>query len=121
MGDHRVDLRWTRPGSALGTFAEPTALSVLLVAVTAAVFIVAAGLSLARPRWAVGAYLVIAVWSIANGARTWLTDSTAPRNSAVLGVVFVAGPALILAGLVHLNRGRILGGPSAACGVTRAH
>ena len=102
------DLPWTRPGGALGTFVEPTALGVIMVAVIAGLFVVAAGCALVRPRWAVGLYLVIAAWSVVSGVRTWLTDPTAPRDSAVMGVLFLAGPALVLAALVWLNRGRII-------------
>ncbi|MCC6238028.1 MAG: hypothetical protein IT299_10690 [Dehalococcoidia bacterium] len=102
------DLPWTQPGHALGTYAQPSALGVLLVGVTAALFVVAAILALSRPRWAAGIYLGIAAWAALNGARTWLTDPTAPRASVAMGLVAIAGPALLLAGLVWLNRGRIL-------------
>lgn len=102
------DLPWTTPGHPLGTFAEPTALGVSTVAVTAALFIVAAGTALVRPRVASWIYLGIAGWSLINGARTWLTDPTAPLESVVMGILVIGGPALLLAGLVRLNSGRIL-------------
>ncbi|MFN8638473.1 MAG: hypothetical protein U0360_03225 [Dehalococcoidia bacterium] len=100
---------WTRPGNLLGTYAEPTALGVGMVAVDGVAFALAAAVAFFRPRIAIGILVIIAALGAIDAVR-WLFDPTAPTGNAVLALVVGPPlPALTLAALLWSLRGPLLG------------
>jgi hypothetical protein len=104
------DYPWTLPGRPFGTYAQPTALGVGMVAVSGVLFIVAMLAALVHRGAAVAVLALIALTSL-PGALMWLSDDTAPPNNTIIAlVVGPTFPALTIAALLAALHVPLFGG-----------
>lgn len=94
------DYPWTLPGQPLGTYAEPTALGVLMVVETGILFVAAAIVALFRPALAAAMFAAGAAGVFLGALRMRLFDRTFPHENLTQAAVFAALPALAIAALL---------------------